>query len=130
MNPTPRRGFSLIEVMVAVTLMGIVLMSLGKVAAVSSQRGRTNDLLAKRTFALQQQANLLGSLPYANLAGLPTSKSYTAGDFTFTRRLTITATTQRTTIRVVVVPSADTMRKDSVTVERNGGSGSPLCQGC
>ena len=52
-----RRGFSLTEVIMAMTLLSVVLLSLAKMSYVLSQRSRGNDQLAKRNAVLQQEAN-------------------------------------------------------------------------
>ena len=125
-----RAGFSIIELLVAITILGVALSSLARLTVTVSQRGRSNDLAAKRTFVLQQQANLVGAMPYARIASLPASKSFGGTDFPFTRRVTITTGSRYSTIRVVIVPSRDTIRKDSLVINRSNPAGSPLCQGC
>src|SRR5439155_548492 len=54
---TMRRGFSLIEVMVSLTLLAIVVMSLARVSTVISIRARSTDVVAKRMAVLQMEAN-------------------------------------------------------------------------
>ena len=128
-----RKGFSLMEVMVALSILAITLMSLARFSMIIMQRGRGNDLVAKRTAVLQLEANKFEAVPYSTLAGWSTvDKTFTRGDFTYTRKLTITApASTRYTIKVVVVPSADATRKDSITLERTlPPSGSALCVGC
>ena len=128
-----RRGFSLIEVMVAMTLLSIVMMSLAKVSVAVATRGRTNDLIAKRNAALQLEANKLGTIPFASLSTWPTTtKSLTLGNFSYSRQLTITqVSSTRFTLKVVVVPATNTKRRDSVMFDRTRPpTGSPLCTGC
>ena len=128
-----RRGFSLIEVMVAMTILSIVLLSLGKLATAAAVRGRTNDLVIKRMAALQLEANKFGAVPFSALSTWSTANlTVTRGNFTYTRKLTITAASaNHYTIKIVVVPSTDTTRRDSVMFDRSlPPSGSPLCVGC
>jgi prepilin-type N-terminal cleavage/methylation domain-containing protein len=131
----PRTGFSLIEVMVSLVLLAIILVSLARASTVIAVRGRTNDLNAKRTSVLQMEANKFGAIPFASIAGWSTvNKTFTKGDFTYTRRLTISsqnATNTRYLIKIVVIPSIDATKGDSVTIERTlPPTGSPLCLGC
>lgn len=129
----PRAGFSVIEVMIAVTLLGIVMMSLGKFSLIVAQRGRSNELVSARTFALQQQANKFMSLPYDSIATFPaTTKALTSGDFKYARIVRIAApATNRYTITVVVVPASDPARRDSLVLDRTRPpSSSVLCTGC
>jgi prepilin-type N-terminal cleavage/methylation domain-containing protein len=127
-----RGGFSLIEIIVAMTILAVVLLSLSGMAAKAAVRAETNDLLVKRTAALQLEASKLGAMPYATLAALSTtSTAFTFEGFTYTRRLTRTAGTNRYTVKVVIVPARDSTKKDSVTFDRaNPPSSTPLCTGC
>lgn len=128
-----RRGFSLIEIVVAMTLLSIVLMSLAKLSTNVGVLGRTNAIAAKRNAALQLEANKLGATPYADLGTWSTgSKTDTLNGFVYTRRLTITAASgSRSTVTIVVVPKTDTTKKDSVVFDRSlPSTGSPLCVGC
>src|SRR4051812_39706901 len=91
----PRRGFSLIEIVVAMGFLTIVLMSLTKIGFMLGKRSRDNSLVAKRTFALSKGANNFGAMPYAPLTAFSTPGT-TVSDgggpaFIYTRTLTITA---------------------------------------
>jgi len=126
-----RRGFSLTEVIMAMTLLSVVLLSLAKMSFVLSQRSRANDLLAKRNAVLVQEANKFGAMPYASLANFSSgTQNFTAGDFKYTRRLTKTVTGVRTDLKIVIVPTRDATKMDSVTLYRTLPAGSPLCVGC
>jgi prepilin-type N-terminal cleavage/methylation domain-containing protein len=128
-----RKGFSLIEVMIAMTLLAIVLMSLAKMSLMVGMRGRGNDMVAKRTAVLQLEANKLGAIPYSSLSTWSTSPTtLMLGDFAYTRRMAIANTgTNRYSIKLIVMPSSDTMRKDSVTLDRTKpATNTPLCIGC
>jgi prepilin-type N-terminal cleavage/methylation domain-containing protein len=128
-----RKGFSLVEVMVAMTLLSIVLMSLAKIGVSVATRGRVNALVTKRNAALQIESNKLATMPFDSLANWSTSTTtFTRGGFTYSRRTTITRiSSSRYTIKVVVTPSTSTTRKDSVIFDRTKPpTGSPLCVGC
>jgi prepilin-type N-terminal cleavage/methylation domain-containing protein len=128
-----REGFTLIEVMIALTLLSIVLLSFVQATAVVAVRGRTNDLVAKRTAALQGEANKFASLPFASLAGWSTAtKTFTKGTFSYKRKLSITSlASNRDSIRITVVPTIDTTKSDYVIVLRSKPTtGSPLCTTC
>lgn len=132
-RPRRRRGFSLIEVMVAMTILSIVLMTLAKFALVIAVRGRGNDLAARRTAALQLESNKFGAMPFTTITTWPTvDRTATLGNFTYTRKLTITAqSSTRYTIKIVVVPQSDATKQDSVTLDRTlPPNGTPLCVGC
>jgi prepilin-type N-terminal cleavage/methylation domain-containing protein len=131
--PRPRTGVSLIEIMIAMTILGLVMMSLGKLSVVTAQRGRTNEIAAARTAALQQQSNKFSTMPFDSISTFPTAtKVMTAGTFQYRRRLTISApNTNRRRIVVVIVPVKDSTKKDSLVVDRSQPPGNtPLCVGC
>lgn len=127
-----REGFSLTEVMMAMTLLAVILMSMARMSMVVSKRGRDNAIVAKRNFVLIEEANKFGAMPWTTLNAFSQANVTTkAGDFSYTRRLTITpVTSSRTTIKIVIVPTDDATRVDSVFVYRSLPPGSPLCVGC
>ena len=130
---SPRKGFSLIEVMVAMTILVIVLLSLAKISIAIGVRSRGNDIVAKRSAALQAEANKFGAVPYSTLATWPTATTTdTLGTFVYNRRLSITsAGPSRYSIKVVVIPVADPTKKDSIMLDRAlPPTSSPLCKGC
>lgn len=128
-----RQGFSLVEVMVAMTLLGIVMMSLAKMSVTVATIGRNNDLVAKRNAVLQMEANKLGAMPFDSLATFSTTtKTFTQGKFSYSRRLRITAlSTTRDSIKIVVTPTSNTAKKDSVVIIRSKPVTNALCMsGC
>jgi prepilin-type N-terminal cleavage/methylation domain-containing protein len=128
----PRRGFSLIEIMISVTLLGIIMMSLGQLTIVVSSRGRTNDLIAKRNTALQREADKFRAMPYDSLGTFSTADRVLAfGGWNYTRRLTITTVgTTRREVKIVIIPTSDATAKDSVTLHRAKGATTALCSTC
>jgi prepilin-type N-terminal cleavage/methylation domain-containing protein len=128
-----RTGFSLIEIMVAMTILAIVMSSLARLATIIAVRGRGNDFYAKRSLVLQREANKFGAAPLAVLAAWNTADAtFTVGGFTYTRKLTITQTSSKQySIKIVVIPSTATTSKDSVMFDRtNPPSTTALCTSC
>lgn len=129
-----RRGLSLIEIMVAIVMLGVVMAFVGHITSGVALANKTNSLIAKRTFAMQQQANVVGALPYASLtaAVLPASKTFTLGDFTYTRRITMSQSGSASTgyymmITITIVPqtgiASDTLKQETLTMLRS----KPVC---
>jgi prepilin-type N-terminal cleavage/methylation domain-containing protein len=129
-----RRGLSLVEVIVAITVLGVVMAFVGHISSAIALMNRRNSLVAKRTFAMQQQANIIGALPFSSINAtlLPVTKTITLGDFTFERRVSLTTTgtassSQTATIRITIVPqtgiATDTLQKETLTMMRS----KPLC---
>ena len=128
-----RRGFSLIEVMISMTILAVVLSSLAGMSFLVAKRGRTNEIITKRNFVLQQQANRLGAMSANDLATLSTSsQSMVVGGFSFTRSISVTAvSTKHWQIKVVITPTDDPTKADSVTFDRSRpATGTPLCTVC
>jgi prepilin-type N-terminal cleavage/methylation domain-containing protein len=126
-------GFSLIEVIIAMSLLCIVMIMLATMAIAIGRRGRVNDFTAKRNLALAQQAGRIEALPFPDVVTLASGTTQMlVGDFTFNRRLTVTPTgTTRYTIKVVVAPLASEFKPDSVTIVRTRpAAGMPLCTIC
>lgn len=129
-----RRGLSLIEIIVAIVMLGVVMTFVGRVSSAIALTNKSNSLIAKRTFAMQQQANIIGALPYASLtsAVLPASKNFTLGDFTYTRRVSMTQSGSASTgyymnITITIVPqtgiASDTLKQETLTMLRS----KPVC---
>jgi hypothetical protein len=121
-------------VLVAVMVLGVSMTYIGHISTGIAQMSRKSDLIAKRTFAMEQQANIIGALPFSSLTStiLPASKTFTVGDFTYERRISLTVTGsasigQKGTITITIVPQtgipSDTLYKESLTMYRSA----PLC---
>ena len=127
-----RGGFSLTEVLVAMGLLSIMLMGLARVTFQMAAASKGNDTVTKRNAVLVQEANKFNAMSFDSLATVNVSdKTYTFGDFKFTRRLQITTVSSKEKkIKIVIVPYYATTKKDSVYVTRTKPPGSPLCTTC
>jgi len=134
MAPRSRRGLSLVEVLVAVMVLSIAMTFVGHISTGIAQSNRTAEIIAKRTLAMQQQANIVGALPFSSLTTtvLPASKTFTVGDFTYTRRVTLATSGsasigQTAMVSITIVPQtgipSDTLLQESLSMVRS----SPLC---
>lgn len=128
-----RAGFTLIEALMSMTILATVMIMLSQLSLTVSKRAYVNDLTTKRNMALSQQADRLYSLSFEQVAALTSGTTQMLiGDFTFNRRLTVTATTaSRYTVKIVIAPIAAEFTPDSVTVSRTRpAAGTPLCTTC
>lgn len=126
-------GFSLVELIVAMALFGIVMVMLGGLSLTVTRRGRTNELITKRNLALAQQAGRIEAMPFKDVASITNGTTQLlVGDFTFNRRFAVTQpATNRYTITIVVEPVTNEFKPDSVTVDKTRpASGMPLCTSC
>jgi prepilin-type N-terminal cleavage/methylation domain-containing protein len=131
-----RKGFSLVEVLVALTMLSIILMSLARVTFQMAASSRTNDIVAKRNAALIEEANKYSAMPFVSLASSPAADR-TYGDFKFQRTVTVTPRTGysgQSTVKILIVPYIanvlTTAKRDSVILYRTNPPGSPLCTTC
>lgn len=126
-------GFTLVEVIIAMTLLSAVLIILATLSTSVTRRGRLNELTTKRNLALAQQGSRVQTMPWDDVVTLTSgSAQLLVGDFTFNRRFVVTAAgANRRIIRVVIAPLVQEFRPDSVTIERTRpASGTPLCSTC
>ena len=72
-RPTTRRGFSVVEVVVAIVLLGISLSSLGVLAFTASRRNATVASAAYRSAAMRYLFDRYSAIDYDDL--LPTTQS-------------------------------------------------------
>lgn len=131
-----RRGFSLIEVVVAMTLLVIVIGALSILATRTSERARRTDILAKRNYVLVQQLNRYSGLPFDTLRtrinNNPSILDTIKGQgMNFLRRDTVmnypapgapATDTAIARVRVTIIPlttlASDTLLMDSVVLHR------------
>lgn len=117
----PRRGVSLIEIIIAMTLLSLVMGALGLLSAKNAARGRSLDLVSARTFVLMQQANRFSVLPYDSIVSYaPRIDTVIAGRYNYLRRVTYVqgVGSEYKTVKVLILPLADTTMRDSLLFVR------------
>jgi prepilin-type N-terminal cleavage/methylation domain-containing protein len=121
-----RDGVSLIEIIVAMTLLVVVLGALSVLTTRTVKRSRDLDVGSARTFVLMQQTNRFASLPYDSIPSYaPRVDTVTTGRYKYERRLTYVqgATgSEYRTLKVLLKPISDTTLKsqkpDSLLFQR------------
>ena len=124
--PRPRRGVSLIEILVAMTLLVTVLGALSVLTTRTVKRSRDLDRNSARTFVLMQQANRFSALPYDSIPSYaPRLDTIVTGRYKYERRLTYVQGTgsEYRTLKVMLKPvSSDPMiaaqKPDSLFFQR------------
>ena len=71
-----RAGFSLIEIMVALTLLVVVIGGLSLLSAKTAERARMGEMFAQRNYTIVQQMNRYNALPYDSLRLYTLGKGY------------------------------------------------------
>lgn len=123
-----RRGSSLVEVMIAMTVMVIALTGL---AGMTVQAGKRSAGLAGtggRTAVQTQVLDQLMVLPYNSLPSKAGCTTVSTLPFPHRRCVTVTDVSfRRRQVKVVFIPGSRLLRVDSLTFERSKGiSNSPL----
>ena len=117
-----RAGVSLIEIIVAMTLLVVVLGALSVLMTRTVKRSRDLDIGSARTFVLMQQSNRFSSLPYDSIPSYaPRVDTINTGRFRYERRLTYVqgATgSEYRTLKVRLVPLLDNGKPDSLLFQR------------
>jgi hypothetical protein len=117
-----RAGVSLIEIIVAMTLLAAVIGALGLISTRNAARARSLDLGSARTFVLAQQANRFSVLPYDSIPSYaPRIDTVVAGRFKYLRRVSYAQGTtggEYKTVTVLLLPLPDTTRRDSMVFVR------------
>lgn len=120
--PRRRDGVSLIEIIVAMTLLVVVLGALSVLTTRTVKRSRDLDVGSARTFVLMQQSNRFSSLPYDSIPSYaPRVDTIVTGRYTYERRLTYVqgATgSEYRTLKVRLVPLDNASRPDSLLFQR------------
>jgi hypothetical protein len=124
--PRRRDGVSIIEIIVAMTLLVVVLGALSVLTTRTVKRSRDLDVGSARTFVLMQQSNRFSSLPYDSIPSYaPRVDTVITGRYKYERRLTYVqgATgSEYRTLKVLLKPITDTTLKsqkpDSLLFQR------------
>jgi prepilin-type N-terminal cleavage/methylation domain-containing protein len=128
-----REGFSLIEIMVALTILALVLSSLAQLTEIVAVRARSNDVYAKRSAVLQMEANKFGAAPLSTLNSWSTADQVdTVNGFIYTRKLSIVkSSSTQDSIKIVVVPATSGVASDSAIIIRaKPTTATSLCKTC
>lgn len=117
-SPRLRRGVSLLEIIVAMTILVVVLGALSVLTTRTVRKSRDLDLASARTFVLMQQSNRFSVLPYDSIAAYaPRIDTVIAGRFKYLRRVTYqqgTTGSEYKVVKVLLKPVGDTLRVDSL----------------
>lgn len=127
--PRTRRGVSVLEILVALTLFGAVAVSMGGLSLVVARRAEANDVFTKRTAALQQQMNWLQALPYDSVVKKE-GTTEVDGPFPHTRVVTVEQNGSRTRVTLKITPRRAPGSVETIAFDRARPTTSPLCKGC
>ena len=115
------RGTSLIEVVIAMTILSIVLITLGGLMFDVARQTQASAATTYRAAAVQQAAAWIQALPWGSIDGSAGCESYSMGQLDFDRCVSVLdTTTSMKRVTVVITPTGALMaRPDTVVVYRN-----------
>ena len=121
----PRSGMTLIEVVVACTLLAVTLTSFTALSLKMAARNRRNMYLEQRTATLLQEVNRVESMPYDSLATYLKKDSTKVGNGYYVWEYTIDPDSVSTTgksrykkIKITITPRLDPTYTQSTTIRR------------
>lgn len=115
-----RRGFILLEVIVAITLLALVMTPLAAMVFKITARSHRIIGSAYRNGVLMEQVNLLESLPFDSLAVGTTTTTSTAKPYPYSKVLTVTLISQVYELKakklVLIINPTNTLYKPDTTI--------------
>lgn len=116
-----RRGVSLIEVMMALTILSTVLIALGGLMFQVGRQTQQAAAATYRTAAVQQGAATVQALAWDDLNGVVGCSADTVGQLEYDRCISVADLTPRTKqVRLVVTPTGNlTALPETLTIHRH-----------
>jgi prepilin-type N-terminal cleavage/methylation domain-containing protein len=114
------RGFSLVEIMVAITLLAVCLVGVAQVTFVMARRAYAVSSGQARNGILAQQVNQFAALPFDSLIGKVGTVTVNQPPMPYTRTVTVdnlSPTLVRVTI--VVTPTSSVFKPDTLVLQRS-----------
>ena len=120
-RPKNRRGISLVELMVAVTLIGLIVTAHTMVTMRYAVQNRTSAIGVDRAAAISTAVDLYSTMPFASLAGATGCTTITTMvNYVHDRCVTITSPTQAIRrVQIIIRPANTAFRSDTVRVDRS-----------
>jgi prepilin-type N-terminal cleavage/methylation domain-containing protein len=123
------RGFTLIEILVSMSILAVATLALGSLLVRSSRTAEAASALSYQTAALSAEVGRLGAVPFTDLAAGTVCTTVTAHPFPHDLCTTITNVSDKIRRVSVVATAADAaVAPDSVVFERtiSGNAAPPL----
>jgi len=115
----PARGVSLMEVVVALTLLSVVLLALTGIMWEMGRHTRTASLIGARGAALESAASLAESARWDSLTALVGCGTDTSAQLVYTRCFEVTAPVGGVRqVRAIVMPAGGALLPETLTVSR------------
>jgi len=129
----PRKGFVLVEVIVAMVILAIAVSSLAALMYSVSQSGMTATSNAYRNGVLMHEVNRLEGIPYDSIPVGSSSVTVSTLPFRHTRQVTVSEPVANVvkSIQIVIIPANTRFKRDTVSFIRTKARTSKvLCTSC
>src|SRR3954470_8402356 len=115
-----RKGFALVEVIVAMVLLAVAVSSLAALVYSVSRNGLVASGNAYRNGILMQEVNRLEGLPYDSIAVGTTSTTVSSGTYPHVRIVTVAepAANVVKTVKIIIKPNNPVFKPDTVSFTR------------
>lgn len=114
-----RAGFSLIELMIAVVVLGFAAAGLGKLMLAATQAGRHSGAIGYRTAVLNAEVSRIAAALPGTLADGTTTTSVTSAPFPYTMTSVVATSGTAQTVTITVTPTGgDPVAVVTRTVQR------------
>jgi hypothetical protein len=133
-RPRARRGVTIAEVIVSLSIFGAASLGMIGMAASVGKRGRETNVRARQEAILEQEVNRLTAMPFETLTGLTGGEldkfiAHPVQPYQRKIELSVSPNGKWATVKLYVTPTGGSL--DSVIFKRTRGlSLSPLCSGC
>lgn len=114
------RGFSLVEAVVAIMLLGVCLMGIAKANFVIARRFYALSAGAARDGVLAQQMNQFTSLPFDSLAHSAGTTTVSKPPLPYTRKIIVDSLSPKLKrVTIVITPLNPAVRPDTLVLQRS-----------
>jgi prepilin-type N-terminal cleavage/methylation domain-containing protein len=114
-----RRGVSMIEVVVAMTLFALVMTGVAAMTTHVARSAQFSSIATQRSAALALGVNQLEALPYDSLQGRQGCKNVSSASFPRRECVTVTNVAPRVKeVQFTLTPANTALRPDTVTFQR------------
>ncbi|MEO8089857.1 MAG: prepilin-type N-terminal cleavage/methylation domain-containing protein [Gemmatimonadales bacterium] len=125
----PIAGFTLVEVMVSMTILSVASLAMGSMLVRSTRAAGATSSAAHQTAAMSGAMARLDVLPFASLTAGTTCVTVTAVEFPYTQCTTINSVSSKVKlVTVVITPSGNLLLQPITTSFKRtiSGNGNPL----
>ena len=120
-RPSNNQGFTLIEILISITILSVGTLALANLIARSSRQATAASTAVYQTAALSEEVGRMAAMPFSLLAAGTTCVTVTTRPLPHTRCTTITdVSAKRKTVKVKITPTGNPLLlADSTMFERS-----------